>query len=181
MLLLTGAGCSGGEAEEPDPMRRKSPTAIASASHGNTYIKIVYGQPYKQGRDIFGELVPYGEVWRTGANEATELTTTGDLLFNGRKIEAGTYALFTIPGRERWTVILNSELGQWGAFEYESTKDVLRTEVSSYKTQQLAEVFTIRFAEIEGNETALVMSWDSTRVEIPIRFTDSGPVSPSHP
>ena len=162
--------CSSEEPEEPNPVRRKSPTAITTIKHADTYIKIVYGQPYKGGREIFGELVTYGEVWRTGANEATEITTTRDILFSGERVEAGTYSLFTIPGQENWTVILNSELGLWGAFDYDPSKDVLRVEAEANRTEQVDEAFTIQFGEVEEDSTNIIMKWDQTEVRIPVKF-----------
>ncbi|MDX1638013.1 MAG: DUF2911 domain-containing protein [Balneolaceae bacterium] len=162
------------ESEQLETDRRKSPIAIAKVNHADsdTYVKIVYGQPYKRGRTIFGDLAPYGEVWRTGANEATELTTTRDILFAGNRLEAGTYALFTIPGEDEWTVILNSELGQWGAFEYNPDFDVLRVDVPAMSTEKTSEAFIIQFDEVSGDSTAIGMRWDNTRVNIPIRFLE---------
>lgn len=160
--------------QEPDPVRRKSPIAITSITHipTNTYAKIVYGQPYKRGREIFGELEPYGEVWRTGANEATEMTITKPILFNKNKIEAGTYSLFSIPRQNRWTIILNDSLGQWGAFDYNQAYDLLRTDVPVQKDEQVTETFTIQFTEIVGDSSAIVMRWDTTKVKIPISFIE---------
>ncbi len=163
-LIIT----SGEEPVDPNPVQRKSPIAIAKTHVDSAYIKIVYGQPYKRGREIFGELEPYGEVWRTGANEATELTTTADLLINGEELQAGTYALFTIPRPDNWTIILNDSLGQWGAFTYDSAHDVLRTTVPAATTDQSIEAFTIQFSETEGNFTTIELMWDTTRVAVPI-------------
>lgn len=174
-LLLSGCGAP--EPQEPDPVRRKSPIAIAKTSHepSNTYIKIVYGQPYKNNRTIFGDLVPYGEVWRTGANEATELTTTKDISFAGKLLKAGTYALFTVPQEgDQWTVILNNELGQWGAFEYDLSYDVLRVDVPVKSKEKITEAFTIRFAEIVDDSTNIIMEWDQTEVRIPVTFHSEG-------
>lgn len=171
--LFLATACQKQEPKEPDPVRRKSPTAIASIQHAGTYIKIVYGQPYKKGRDIFGGLIPYNKVWRTGANEATEITTTGDILLSGKKLDAGTYALFSIPRKDSWTIILNSKLGQWGAFEYDSTYDVLRVDVPSVRTEQVAEAFTIQFEEIKNQRTHILMQWDQTDVRIPVIFASS--------
>lgn len=171
-LLITG--CNQPEPQEPETAHRKSPIAIAKYNHhtSDTYIKIVYGQPYKRDREIFGNLVPYDEVWRTGANEATELTTTKDIIFNGEVLEAGTYSLFTIPREEEeWTIILNAELGQWGAFDYSEEHDVLRTEVPSLERSSAAEAFTIQFEdETENGTTEIVMRWDRTEVRIPVEF-----------
>lgn len=175
VILFIITGCNEPDSQDNDPVRRKSPIAIAKLTHPptNTYIKIVYGQPYKRGRQIFGDLVPYGEVWRTGANEATEMTTTGDIIFGDQKLEAGTYALFSIPREEEpWTIILNEELGQWGAFDYNKSYDVMRVKASSEKKENVTEAFTIEFAEVTGDSTAIVMKWDQTRVKIPVRFIE---------
>lgn len=170
---LAFISCDGEEAQEPDPVRRKSPIAITKVKHADTYVKVVYGQPYRNGREIFGELVPYGEVWRTGANEATELTTTRDILFAGRELPAGTYSLFSIPGEEAWTIILNGELGLWGAFDYDVSKDILRVDVPSGETDQVTEVFTIQFEEVQSDSTTITMRWDQTEVRIPLGFLTS--------
>lgn len=171
-FLLT-AGCSSRKSskpEYPDSEIRKSPIAIASVKSDNTYIKVVYGQPYRQGRTIFGSWEPYGEVWRTGANEATEITLTNPVLMNKELVEAGTYALFTIPHEEYWTIILNNDLGQWGAFEYSTNFDYKRFDVPVITLPQPAELFTIFFTEVKNKETALVLTWDLVRIEIPVVF-----------
>lgn len=182
ITALVVAGCNQPEPEEPDPIRRKSPIAIAKINHeaSDTYIKIVYGQPYKREREIFGNVVPYGEVWRTGANEATELTTTKDIRFGGERLQAGTYSLFSVPREdENWTIILNSQLGQWGAFDYDQEFDVLRVEVPSRTIDPVAEAFTIQFDEASGDSTNIVMRWDNTEVKIPVEFiSDEATASP---
>ena len=174
LLIATFIGsCSEPKPEEPNPTRRKSPMAIAKTIHQptNTYIKIVYGQPYKNGRTIFGKLVPYDKVWRTGANEATELTTTGDIQFGNEKLEAGTYTLFSIPQEEGpWTIILNNKLGQWGAFDYQSQFDKLRVKASAAEKNAATEAFTIKFAEISEDSTNIILQWDHTEVTIPVVF-----------
>ncbi len=170
LAFLFISSCNEKQPVEPNPVQRKSPIAIAAINNDSTYIKIVYGQPYKKGRDIFGGLVPYGEIWRTGANEATELTTTGDILVNKEKLAAGTYALFTIPGRAEWTIIFNDSLGQFGAFTYDSTYDVMRTSVPAVPTEQPIEAFTIQFGEVNGNSTSIQLLWDTTKVVVPVTF-----------
>lgn len=159
--------------QEPDPVRRKSPIAIAKLNHDptDTYLKVVYGQPYKRDRQIFGKLVPYNKVWRTGANEATEMTVTQDIRFGDQKLEAGTYALFTIPRKdEDWTIILNSELGQWGAFDYRKGKDVMRIQVPATQQKAVTEAFTIQFSEVHNDSTNIVLRWDQQEVKVPIEF-----------
>ncbi|MGI9175277.1 MAG: DUF2911 domain-containing protein, partial [Rhodothermales bacterium] len=145
-----------------------SPMDISSTMLGDTYVKVVYGSPRMREREIFGDLVPYGELWRTGANEATELTTTGDLDVNGQTLPAGTYAVFTIPGEETWTVIFNSALGQAGAAEYDESKDVLRVEVPVMDVEKPYEGFTIMFEDTEEGK-ALAMAWDDTKVALPLQ------------
>tara|TARA_R110002126_G_scaffold1440_1_gene8256 strand:- start:2847 stop:3410 length:564 start_codon:yes stop_codon:yes gene_type:complete len=149
---------------------RKSPIAISSIKHENTYIKIVYGQPYRNGRTIFGEWEPYGEVWRAGANEATEITITEPVLMNMKVVDAGTYSLFTIPNEDSWTIILNNGLGQWGAFDYNEQLDAFRFEVSVKHLETPVEAFTIEFSDLHGSTTVMSLSWDVVKVEIPIRF-----------
>ena len=146
----------------------KSPMDISATMLGDAYVKVVYGSPRKNDREIFGELIPFGEVWRTGANEATELTTTTDLDINGQTLPAGTYAVFTIPGEENWTVIFNSALGQWGAYDYDESKDVLRVEAPVMETEKPYEGFTIMFEDTAEGK-ALAMAWDETKVALPIQ------------
>jgi hypothetical protein len=108
-------------------------------------------------------------VWRTGANEATEITTTGTITLAGKTIPAGTYALFTIPQKDKWTIILNQDLGQWGAYRYDQEQDFIRFEVPTIKLNQTYEPFTIEF-ETVGNDVSLKMMWDKTGVNMPITF-----------
>jgi hypothetical protein len=151
---------------------RPSPTSLATAKYKDTYIKITYGQPRRRGREIFGKLVPYGEVWRTGANEATEITLTRNILISGTLLEAGTYSLFTIPGRESWTVIINKDVGLWGSYNYNPKVDVVRFErpVESIDGK-VFETFTIQF-EQKNSVADLLLQWDKTQIRIPIQFIE---------
>jgi hypothetical protein len=130
-------------------------------------IEITYGRPYKKSRDIFGSLVKYGEVWRTGADEATQITFKKDATFGGKSIKAGTYTLFTIPTEGEWTVILNSQLKQWGAYDYPKNKDkdVLQVKVPSKKIASTVEQLTII---VEGSN--INITWDQTMVTIPVKI-----------
>lgn len=152
--------------EAPKP--RVSPVAISKTMLEEVYIKVVYSQPQKKNRVVFGELVPFGQVWRTGANEATEIHFTSSVLFSGQKVEAGLYSLFTIPGKDTWTIILNKNLGQSGAFQYDEKQDLIRVEVGVAKSAKLYEAFTISFSK-GNNEVNLLMNWDDTLVTIPIK------------
>ncbi|SMO63190.1 DUF2911 domain-containing protein [Gracilimonas mengyeensis] len=149
---------------------RKSPIAISAINHADTYIKVVYGQPYKRGRVIFGELEAWGEIWRTGANEATEIIMTDSVVMGDELVEPSTYALFTIPQPDSFTVILNHELGQWGAFEYDSTLDYKRMKFPVQNLESPVEAFTIEFSEPQDNETVMSLRWDTVQVDVPIRF-----------
>lgn len=143
----------------------------------NTYVKVTYNSPRIQDpktgqkRVIFGKLVPYGEVWRLGANAATELTTTGDLDFAGKRLPAGTYALFAIPQADKWTLIVNKDVGQWGAYKYNKDNDVLRVDVPAKKTPDTYEAFTIAF---DDKGTALNLTWENTQVSVPVRPAKKG-------
>ena len=129
-------------------------------------VKVNYGQPSKKGRVIFGGLEPYGKVWRAGANNATEITFEKDVKFGGKSIKAGTYTLFATPNEKEWTIILNSELKQWGAYKYEEikAKDVVHVTVPVKKLDNVVEQLTYRFTD----KNALVIEWDQTQVTIPI-------------
>lgn len=174
-ILLFGGiyGCSDEAPDNQDQVQdanRKSPIAIASVKDDGTYIKVVYGQPYRRDRTIFGDLEPWGEVWRTGANEATEITLTKAVLMGDQAIRAGTYALFTIPEPDSFTVILNHELGQWGAFNYNPDRDYKRMKFPTNRLPIPVEAFTIDFTDPQESMTTMSLRWDFVQVDIPIRF-----------
>jgi hypothetical protein len=166
ILALIIAGSTFAYAQQvPNP--RVSPVMISSTTLGDTYIRVVYGMPFKNDREIFGGLVPFDQVWRTGANEATELTLTGDVLFGGVALPAGHYSLFTIPGESEWTVIVNSGLGQWGSMRYNQELDVLRVTVPVEQLDEVWEAFRIQFAEA-GDDIHMTLRWDTTGIRVPI-------------
>jgi len=150
--------------------KRTSPLAIVSMRYKDTYVKITYSQPQKNGREIFGKLVPYGQVWRMGANEATEITVTKNVQLNGTLLKAGTYSIFSIPEKEKWTIIINSELGLWGSYNYNSKLDEMRFDVPVQALSgESYEQFTIQFDQ--RNEVAdLMILWDRSKVSIPFKF-----------
>jgi hypothetical protein len=150
------------------PRVRASAVAIAHTTVDGNYMKIVYGQPLKKGRVIFGELVPYDKVWRTGANEGTEITFTNDVLFGDKELKAGTYTLFTVPGKDSWVVYLNSVLGQWGEYEYDESKNVVRYETAPHLSSKLYEALTFSFTEASGGAD-LNLHWDTVHIKIPVR------------
>ncbi len=144
-----------------------SPEAKATYTSEQFQISLSYSRPSKKGRDIFGALVPYGKVWRTGANEATEFEINKDVKFNDQVLSAGKYALFSIPDAQQWTIIVNKELGQWGAFTYDQSADVLRTTVPSKILTDTVQMMEINFEELD-NGTQMVIRWDLTEVSVPI-------------
>jgi hypothetical protein len=151
---------------------RPSPLAIASARYKDTYLKIIYSQPHKHGREVFGQLIPFGKVWRTGANEATEITITKDILINGQSLKAGTYSLLTIPSKEKWIIIINSDLGMWGSYNYNQKMDVLRFEAAVELLKDVVfEPFTILIDQ-KTDKATISLLWDKTTVSFPIQFNE---------
>ena len=157
---------------QQDQDRRKSPVGIAQTELGDTYLKVTYGRPFMKGREIFGSLVPFSEVWRTGANEATEITATKPVKFGDETLPAGTYSLFTIPEEDTWTIIVNQDLGQWGAYEYSTGLDLFRIEAESTQMDSTVNQFTMEFDKPKNGNTALNLMWENTHVKIPISKTD---------
>ncbi len=131
-------------------------------------VKVLYGRPAKEGHQIFGDRIPYGEIWRTGHNEATEVKFYEDVIFGGKKVEAGTYTLLTIPGEDEWKVILNSQLDTWGAFQYNPMFNVAEIVVPVAEAEEI-EIFSIAFKK-NSNQIHMVLAWDKTRVKIPLAF-----------
>ena len=168
-LLVFGARSAAAQDIVPPP-NPASPRAVTQTSFSDgTYASIHYGSPRKRDREIFGGLVPFGAVWRLGANEATEMTVTQDIRLGDMDLAAGTYALLAIPNEETWTLIVNAGLGMWGAFSYSEEHDVLRLETPVSMTDDIHEAFTITLeANEEGSSAMLSMMWDQTSVAIPV-------------
>ncbi len=149
----------------------KSPLDMASYPSdykiSEKVVRISYGRPQLNDRSLT-ELAPAGEVWRTGANEAPEITFYKDVTFGGEKVKAGTYALLSIPGEKEWTVILHSQLNQWGSYFYKEASDVVRVKGATSSGDSL-EAFSITFKDVDGG-AHMVMGWDTTRVAVPIMW-----------
>ncbi|HAA16122.1 MAG TPA: hypothetical protein DCE41_32210 [Cytophagales bacterium] len=147
------------------PGLQKSPTDIAYMKDGNDVVaKVVYSRPYVNGREIFGDLVPYGKVWRTGADEATEITFYRDVTFGGTEVAAGTYSLFTIPNEGEWDVILNSDLHQWGAYRRKASNDVYTVKAEVGSLDESVENFAIVFTK----DGKMAMAWDKTMAAVTV-------------
>jgi len=125
-------------------------------------VTLTYSRPNTKGRKIFGALEPYDKVWRTGANSATVITFTDDVTIEGNKVPAGEYALFTIPNTKEWTIILNKNTKQWGAYEYKQADDFLRFTVKPAKTAEPVETFTMQFANVKPTTADLHLMWERT-------------------
>lgn len=144
---------------------RKSKNGSLEATVGGVSLVVQYGRPLVSGRKIFGELVPFGELWRTGADEATTISLGSDAMIAGQKVARGTYALFTVPGEKGWKVVLNSQAQQWGAYKHDAAKDVLTAEVSA-AAHDNTEALT--FA---ATDDAIQLMWADVSVTIPVAQT----------
>src|SRR6266536_4323623 len=175
---------------------RPSQKASVMQRVGVTDLTINYSRPAVKERKIWGDppatatvggtatlddarsrpkdavIVPYGHVWRTGANEATQVITTDDVLINGQPLKAGTYSLHTIPGREEWTIIFNSDAGQWGSFTYDAQKDVLRVKTKPQVTADNQEWLIYSFDPVTDNSAQVNIRWEKVRVPFTVEVKD---------
>jgi hypothetical protein len=148
---------------------RQSPSASVSQKVGYTEIMIDYCRPAIHGRQIWGGLVPYNKVWRTGANEATTIQFTTDVIVEGNKVPAGRYSLFTIPTENEWTIILNKTDKQWGAFNYKQEDDLLRFNVKPEKNSFM-ERMQFSFSNITDSSASVVLNWENIHVVFGIKI-----------
>lgn len=142
---------------------RLSPKSFVGQTVGYTKVVITYGSPGVKERSIWGELVPYGEVWRTGANEATTIEFDSDVLIEGKLVPEGKYSLFTIPGKKKWTVIINKIYDQWGAYKYDESEDLLRFEVPQLSNHHV-ERLTFRFQYKDAYRSDVIMEWAKIKI-----------------
>ncbi len=149
-----------------------SPPAVLDTHVGETNLMINYGRPAKRGRTIFGNVVPWDQVWRTGANAATQLTVEGkDLMIGDARVRPGIYTLWTIPGRNGWKLIINKQHGQWGTM-YDPAQDLARVDVQAETIAVPEELFTIAIEPAGERAATLTLTWDRTRVKVPLREFD---------
>ena len=155
--ILTNTSCAQGGGGA------KSPHDTLTTKH----LTVTYGRPYKKGRVVFGELEKFGKVWRVGADQATQITFNQDTKFGGQAVPKGTYAMFALVEEKEWTIILNSVLGQWGAYSYDKNKDkdVVKVKVPVKKVADVVEQLTIK-----ADDKVLTISWDQTQVSVPLSF-----------
>jgi hypothetical protein len=184
MLLVSGAAfffASSLHAQEAKKIEfpQASPTASVKERVGVTAVSVDYSRPSARERKIFGGLVPYGEVWRTGANAATKITFSTDVKLGGAAVPAGSYALFTIPGEAEWTVILSKVVdGQWGSYAYDKKDDQARVKVRAVAMSEPLETMTISLQDMHAGKANLVVAWEKTKVPIELDTDVVGKIKP---
>jgi hypothetical protein len=168
LILVLGASGFLWPAQQ-DKSSRPSPPAKAECklSNGKT-VTVDYSSPRAKGRKIVGGLVPYGEIWRAGANEATTFVTTGDIAVGGKPVPAGKYTIFTIPGEDKWALVISKKTGEWGTAYPGPDNDLARVDMRVSKTSAPVENFTIAFDQ-SGNGCTLRMEWENTRASVDIK------------
>ena len=158
------AGCLFAQVKMPQP----SPKQTITQDFGQGTIEIVYSRPAAKGRKIFGDLVPYGVLWRTGANAATKISFSEPVLINNKLIDTGSYALYTIPGKDSWEIIINKGFKNPGAVGYTESDDVVRFKVPAKKIKPSVESFTIGIDDVKPTTCEIKISWDNTSVSFPV-------------
>ena len=172
ILLLSAIFCYSfisAQIKSPQP----SPTATITQKVGVSNISVEYSRPGAKEREIFGELVGYGKMWRTGANKATKITFNENCVFGGAKIKEGSYSLFTIPGDKEWTVVLNKNTELWGVGEYDEKNQVCSIVVKAIKTKDFTESFTIDFGTFQSFSAIMSLKWANTRIDIKIESLEA--------
>jgi hypothetical protein len=163
LCLVVAAG-----AQQEDKSKRPSPPAKAEVTLKGKTITIDYSRPFAKGRKIVGGVVPFNQVWRTGANEATSFVTPIDLTIGDAKVPAGKYTLYSLPSENGWKLIINKQTGQWGT-EYDEKQDLARVAMQTSKTAQPVEQFTISFDKKGDDSAALVMQWENTSASVAVK------------
>ncbi|HXJ87676.1 MAG TPA: DUF2911 domain-containing protein [Candidatus Binatia bacterium] len=162
--LLTTAACSA----QGDKSKRPSPAASATCDlGGGKTVKTDYSSPRMKGRKIYGDLVPYGEVWRTGANEATTFVTSSDISVGGTNVPAGNYTIFTVPNADKWSLVISKGTGEWGTNYPGQDKDLARVDMKVSKLTSPVENFTISYQKSGGGCT-MNLEWETTKASVDI-------------
>ena len=155
-------------APQADKSKRPSPPGTAEITLKGKKITVDYSRPSRNSRKIMGDLVPYGNVWRTGANEATTLTTEADLNIGGTTVPAGKYTLYTLPSEGTWKLIINKQTGQWGTV-YNADQDLARVDMEKSKLTDPVEQFTISFKEKSRDTADLTLQWETTQLSVSVK------------
>jgi hypothetical protein len=164
MVVILAAGLSA--QEQPKAPASPPGTASVSFADGKT-VTINYSRPSVRNRKIFGGLVPYGQIWRTGANSATSLKTDADLTIGGATVPAGSYTLYTIPGETAWKLVINKQTGQWGT-DYDEKQDLARVDMKVANNATPTEQFTISLDKTGGSSATLKLDWASTSASVAV-------------
>ena len=172
ILLLSAIFCYSfisGQIKTPQP----SPTATITQKVGVSNISVEYSRPGAKGREIFGGLVSYGKMWRTGANKATKITFNENCVFGGAKVKKGSYSLFTIPGEKEWTVVLNKNTELWGVGEYDEENQICSIVAKAINTKDFTESFTIDFGTFQSFSAIMSLKWANTKIDIKIESLEA--------
>lgn len=145
-----------------------SPSQTIKQDFGVSSMELTYSRPNIRGRKVFGDLVPYGKLWRTGANAATRIKFADDVIIGGKQVKAGDYVVYTIPNENEWEVIINKGINNWGIDGYKQEEDVARVKVKPMKMDMPAETFTMQFGNVKAASADLQIMWDRTAVAVPI-------------
>jgi hypothetical protein len=164
-------------AQEQPRIPEASSTQTIIQDFGLGKVTVTYSRPNVKGRKIFGGINPYGQVWRTGANAATTITFSENVLVEGNKVPAGTYSLFSIPEQNSWTIILNKTAKQWGAYSYKQADDLVRFTVKPVNVKEKRETFTMQFANSTTKTTDLYIVWDHTAVPMHLQTDDDAQIT----
>lgn len=168
MLLVVCHNVNAQKFQDLDASPMDASTYPSSYKVSEKAIKVIYSRPQLKGRDV-AKLTPTDEVWRTGANEATEITFYKPVTFGNTKVKPGTYSLFTIPGETEWTIILNSDINVWGAYTYDQANDVARMKAPVTQSKDILEAFSIVFEDAPSGAD-MFMGWGTLRVKVPLTF-----------
>ena len=167
LLACFTLGTASAQIETPAP----SPLAKLTQKVGLTDVTIEYSRPSMKGRTIYGDLVPFGKLWRTGANMATKLTFSDDVKIAGKELKAGTYALFSIPNKDEWTIIFNTNPNQGGTGNYKESEDALRVNIKPYAIDEKIQTFEITLQDITPTSATMEILWESTIVPVPLEVS----------
>lgn len=165
MLSAVVVGAVAQDFKMPAP----SPTTTVKQEFSTSFIELIYSRPAMRGRKIFGDLVPYGKVWRTGANAATKISFGEEVSVGGQKVPAGTYSLYTIPGEKEWKIIINKNTGNWGATGFDDKDDIATFTVPTHKISETIQSFSISVNNITLNSCDILLLWENTAVMFQVK------------
>ena len=176
LFLLTVLLLQPGSADAQVRRPAASPRVQVTQEIGLVTATLDYGRPGVKGRKIFGELEPYGKVWRTGANASTKVSFSAEVMIGKDSLPAGDYALYTIPGKKKWTVIFSKNVGLWGAGGYKPSEDAMRIVVPVKKLKSSQESLRIDFEHFHANGADLIIAWERTKIVVPVRVDSDASV-----